>query len=108
MTPKKPKPPYGQACNGCGLCCPRSICRTSRSVADKLAATQAWQARFEKGLKLPDLTADQHALLIGQKRSAAAAVTMYEKALEHERANPPPTDLAMLRLLNMPAPPTHW
>jgi hypothetical protein len=79
-------------------------------VAEKLAAAQTWQAKIEKGLALPNLNADEHALLIGQKRAAAAAVHAYERALAHERKNPSPSpdDLAMCRLLNMPAPPTHW
>jgi hypothetical protein len=81
-----------------------------RTVAEKLAAAQAWQAKIEKGLTLPNLTADEHALLIGQKRAAAAAVNAYGRALAHERKNPPPSpdDLAMCQLLNTPAPPTHW
>jgi hypothetical protein len=81
-----------------------------RTVAEKLAAAQAWQAKMEKGLALPNLTADEHAFLIGQKRAAAAAVHGYERALAHERANEPPSsdDLAMCRLLSMPASPVHW
>jgi hypothetical protein len=75
------------------------------SVQQKLEAAEAWHEKMDRGLKLPNLTADEHAFLVVQKRAAAAAVTMYQGALEHERANPPPSDddLAMCRLLNMPA-----
>jgi site-specific recombinase XerD len=51
------------------------------TVAEKLAAARAWQEKIEKGLKLPNLTADEHALLLTQKRAAAAAVHAYERAL---------------------------
>jgi hypothetical protein len=80
------------------------------TVEEKLAVARRWQEKIEKGLKLPNLTADEHALLLTQKRAAAAAVHAYERALAHERANKPPSpdDLAMCRLLNMPTPPVHW
>jgi hypothetical protein len=40
---------------------------------------------------------------------AKAELTLRKKALEHERKNPPPNenDLALSRLLRMPAPPLH-
>jgi hypothetical protein len=41
--------------------------------------------------------------------NAKAELTLRKKALEHERKNPPPNenDLALSRLLRMPAPPLH-
>jgi hypothetical protein len=78
------------------------------SVAEKHDLAVAKVERFSR--ELPNLSPGAEALRRNMLRMAKAELEGRKKALEHERANRAPSDdeLAMCRLLNMPAPPTHW
>jgi hypothetical protein len=77
------------------------------SVAEKHDLAIAKVERFSR--ELPNLSPGAEALRRNMLRSAQAELALSKKALDHERKNPPPdeNDLALSRLLRMPAPPLH-
>jgi hypothetical protein len=89
------------------------MANTSKTAARPLSAAEKYELavknveRFSR--KLPNLSPGAEELRVNMLRRAKAELTLRKKALEHERRNPPPNDndLALSRLLNMPAPPLH-
>jgi hypothetical protein len=86
---------------------------TSQNHKQPLSAAEKYELALKKverfSRKLPNLSAGAEELRRNMLRMAQQEVSLRKKALAHERANPPPTedDLALSRLLNMPAPPLH-
>jgi hypothetical protein len=77
------------------------------TLAEKHDLTVAKVEKFSR--VLPNLSPGAEGLRINMLRMAKAGLALRKRALEHERANPPPddNDLALSRRLNMPPPPLH-
>jgi hypothetical protein len=77
------------------------------SVAEKYERAVKKVERFSR--ELPNLSPGAEALRRNMLRMARQELSLGRKALEHERANPPPSDddLALSRVLNLPVPPLH-